>query len=332
MRKVLHYALTALAVIALMTGCDGCDPDSDAVWELRLVPLSQTELAKVYSDENGGRWLPASEIPQLAAKPATGADIDFGEVPATKTLQYVLMNVGNRDVYDVTFSAGDLLISPEFIGVIPAAGEGGEIVALPIVSFIKEHVIPISGVGALMEMSIGSFTDALSLSYNYTLEDSAGAESFDVVDEYSVAGEKMGAVIDILASGENILNAALNTPEFYDLAIMGTVLSINLSSSKMDTMAVHNNGNVPLRMRVVNPYRYDAFDGSTIIDTIIQPGAEVDVSGFVRGETFFDDTYDETRGSIIMLGAVRNQPYIFETMNELCIDGEMRLWFYESSD
>jgi hypothetical protein len=58
----------------------------------------------------------------------------------------------------------------------------------------------------------------------------------------------------------------------------------------------------------------------------------VDVSGFGRGETFFDDTYDETRGSIIMLGAVRNQPYIFETMNELCIDGEMRLWFYESSD
>ncbi|MDX9777203.1 MAG: hypothetical protein RBT43_00390 [bacterium] len=250
---------------------------------------------------------------------------------ATRTLQYVLMNVGNRDVYDVTFSAGDLTIYPEYIGVIPAQGEDGEIVALPIVSFIKEHVIPISGVGSMMDMSIGSFTDLLSLSYNYTLEDSTGIETFDVTDNYTVEGEKMGALIDILASGKDILDIALSTPEFYDLALMGTVLQINLSSSDMDTMVVQNNGNVPLRMRVINPYRYDAFDGSTTIDTIIQPGTEVNVSGFVRGEQFFEDTYDESKGSIIMLGDVRNQPYIFETVKELCIDGEMRLWFLESS-
>ncbi|MDD3716063.1 MAG: hypothetical protein PHX07_02970 [Candidatus Marinimicrobia bacterium] len=331
MKKVLLYALSVLAAIALILGCTGCDPNPDAVWELRLVPLSQTELAKAHPDENGNLWISASEMPESLAKPAAGADIDFGNVIATRTLQYVLMNVGNRDVYDVTFSAGDLTIYPEYIGVIPAQGEDGEIVALPIVSFIKEHVIPISGVGSMMDMSIGSFTDLLSLSYNYTLEDSTGIETFDVTDNYTVEGEKMGALIDILASGKDILDIALSTPEFYDLALMGTVLQINLSSSDMDTMVVQNNGNVPLRMRVINPYRYDAFDGSTTIDTIIQPGTEVNVSGFVRGEQFFEDTYDESKGSIIMLGDVRNQPYIFETVKELCIDGEMRLWFLESS-
>ncbi len=331
MKKAVCYVMMTLAAILIVAGCQGCFPYEDAVWELRLVPLSSEELAKSFTDETGGRWLPASEVPSVLARPAAGADIDFGNVTATKSLQYVLMNIGNRDVYDVTFSANDLMIYPEYIGVIPAQGEDGEIVALPIVSFIKEHVIPVSGVGSLMDMNIGNFTDLLSLSYNYTLEDSTGVETFDVTDNYTVEGEKMGAVIDILASGENILDAALSTPEFYDLALMGTVLQVYLSSSKMDTMVVQNNGNVPLRMRVVNPYRYDAFDGSTVIDTVIQPGTEVDVSGVVRGEMFFDGTYDENKGSVIMLGALRNQPYIFETMNELCIDGEMRLWFNESS-
>ncbi|MDX9777202.1 MAG: hypothetical protein RBT43_00385 [bacterium] len=77
MKKVLLYALSVLAAIALILGCTGCDPNPDAVWELRLVPLSQTELAKAHPDENGNLWISASEMPESLAKPAAGADIDF---------------------------------------------------------------------------------------------------------------------------------------------------------------------------------------------------------------------------------------------------------------
>lgn len=132
MRKTAFYAFMALAAIALISGCTGCDTNSDAVWELRLVPLGQTELAKACKDKDGSLWLPAAEAPEMLAKPLTGADIDFGDVLATKSLFYVLMNVGNRDVFNVSFSAESLMISPEYIAQIPAAGEGGKISACPL--------------------------------------------------------------------------------------------------------------------------------------------------------------------------------------------------------
>lgn len=332
MRKILFYALTILAAIALISGCTGCDPDSDAVWELRLVPLSQAELAKAYRDDNGKLWLPASEMRESQAKPTAGADIDFGEVIATKTLLYVLMNVGNRDVYDVTFSAAELTIDPGYIGLIPAQGEGAEILALPIIGFIKEHVIPISGVGSLMDMAAGEFSDVLSLSYNYTLEDSANAESFDAVDNYTVAGEKMAAIIDVFVSGKNVNDASIDAIEEYSISYFHEpVLYATFYSDEMDTLSIQNSGNVPMRVAVLNPYlQVLAHEDPVVLDTVVLAGQSLELVGIVRDSRYFENSgIDYTRGNILLFGSDRNQPYLFNLSNHYCTDGDLALHFTE---
>ncbi len=328
MKKIMQFFLIATVVIMMLVSCDGCDP-VDAVWEIRLVPISTTDLAKAVSDENGQLWLPASEVPAVMAKTAS-VDIDFGDVKATKTLQYVLMNVGNRDVYDITFAAEDITIYPTSIGLIPTPGEGGEIIAMPIVSFIKEHVIPIDGVGSLSDMEVGEFTDAISLSYNYTLEDTTGIDSFDVTDTYTVAGTKRGAIIEVFVSGQNIVDALKQPLSEYALAgFMDPFLSLFLLSDDMDTMIVENNGNALLRMRIINQSDYLYYSGNAVLDTIIQAGESINVSGLVRGDQYFEGEQDSLRGNIVFFGADRDQPYIFEILGLLCIDGLEGLLFSE---
>ena len=332
-----------LFLLVLFTSCDptGNDPMHA---ELRLVPLTTGDLAKAIEGQDGQKYLPVSELSTVLTK-AASVDIDFGNMAATKTLQYVLMNVGNTDVYDITFVANDLSIHPGNIPLVPTPGEGGDLIALPIVSFTKEHVIPLSGVGALLDMETGSFSDMMTLCYNYDLShtqsdstyqgdslivsDTVIVDSFDIADEYTVGGVKAGALIEITVSGQDICDAVYSTPELYDAALAGTVLMANLYSSDMTSMQILNNGNAPLRMRIINPYVYINGDGSTVLDTVIQAGGEIDVSGLIRGEYYFDDTYDPNKGNVLILGAERDQPYIFEVMGELCIDGEYRIMFYE---
>ncbi|MBN2780405.1 MAG: hypothetical protein JXR21_00395 [Candidatus Marinimicrobia bacterium] len=333
MKKAVYYVMLALAAILIVAGCQGCFPYEDAVWELRLVPLNGTELAKAYTDDSGRMYLPASEVANILARPSAGADIDFGDVLSTKTLLYVLMNVGNRDVYDVTFSAGDLTVYPEYIGVIPAQGEGGEIVALPIVSFIKEHVIPISGVGSLMDMTAGEFTDLLSLSYNYTLEDSVGAESFDVVDNYTVAGEKMAAILDVFVSGINVTEAAVNPIEEYMTSYFHEpLLSANIYSNDLDTISIQNSGNVPMRVAVLNPYlQVLAHEDPVVLDTVVLAGQTLELVGIVRDAIYFENSgIDHSRGNILLFGSDRNQPYLFSLSGNYCTDGDLGFHFSES--
>ncbi len=342
MKRSILFLLT-IAIMILFIGCGliGNDPMHA---ELRLVPLTTGDLSKAITDYNGNRYLPAEEMANILQKKAS-ADIDFGEMEATRTLQYVLMNVGNTDVYDITFVANDLTIHPTKIPLVPTPGEGGDLVALPIVSISKEHVMPLSGVGSLMELDPEVFSDVMTLCYNYDLShsqsdstyigdslvvtDTVIVDSFDIADEYTVAGIKQGALIDILASGRNVVDAVWHPMEYYDLALVGTVLTIDLYESDLDTLVVLNNGNVPLRMRVVNPNVYYSGSGEAVIDTVIIPGAEVDVSGLVRDPYFFDDTHDATKGNIMILGSETNQPYIFKAADEICIDGEFRIAFSE---
>ena len=343
MKKTISLSIVFVLVFLFFSACDptGNDPLHA---ELRLVPLTTGDLAKVIQDKSGRSYLPVSGLPAIMAK-AASVDIDFGNMAATKTLQYVLMNVGNTDVYDITFVANDLNIHPERIPLVPTPGEGGDLVALPIVSFTKEHVLPMSGVGALLDIETGAFNDMMTLCYNYDLShtqsdstyqgdslivsDTVIVDSFDITDEYTVGGVKAGALIDITVSGQDICDAVYSTPELYDDALARTVLMANLYSSDMTSIQILNNGNVPLRMRIINPYVYVNGDGSTVLDTIIQAGGEIDVSGLIRGEYYFDDTYDPNKGNVLILGAERDQPYIFEVMGELCIDGEYRIMFYE---
>ena len=331
MKRKIIFSLAVLLVLGLFTACDPAGNEPMHA-ELRLVPLTTGDLAKAIEGENGQQYLPVSEIPKIMAKTAS-ADIDFGSVKATKTLQYVLMNVGNTDVYDITFGAGDIVIYPEHIALVPTADEGGDLVALPIVSFTKEHVIPIEGVGSLMDMEIGAFSDMLSLSYNYNIEDSAGVDSFDITDEYTVAGTKMGAIIDIRVSGQSIENTIQGPVDRYSLVgFIDPFFDLHAFSDVIDTMIVYNNGNVPLPMRIVNSYLYILYDGEPILDTLILAGDSVDISGMVRGDQFLNGDNDTEHGNIIFFGADRDQPYIFELLGTLCIDGEDGILLSETAN
>ena len=330
MKKTIIFFMVLLSLV-FFTSCDptGNDPMHA---ELRLVPLTTGDLAKAIQGENGQEYLPVSEIPGMMAKSAS-ADIDFGNVKATKTLQYVLMNVGNTDVYDITFNAEDIVINPEQIALVPAADEGGDLVALPIVSFTKEHVIPIEGVGSLMDMEIGAFNDMLSLSYNYNIQDTAGVDSFDITDPYTVTGEKMGALIEIRVSGQNIEDAIQGPIDRYSLAgFVDPLFDLNVFSDDIDTMIVYNNGTVPLPMRIVNSSLYILYGGEPILDTLILAGESIDISGLLRGEQFINGAEDTEHGNILFFGADRDQPYIFELLGTLCIDGEDGILFTETAN
>ncbi len=330
MKKFTSVLLLLLLSITFFTSCDPVSNDP-LMAELRLVPLTTGDLAKAIADEDGNLYLSASEIPAIMVKTAS-ADIDFGNIEATKTLQYVLMNVGNTDVYDITFASTDLTIYPSNIALVPTPDEGGDLIALPIISMTKAHVVPLSGVGSLLDMEVGVFTDMVSLSYNYNIEDTTGVDSFDVTDEYTVAGTKKGALIDIQVSGQSLQDALQGTISRYDLAgFPDPFYDLVVSSSDMDTMIVYNNGNAALPMRIVNQYLYTNYGGEPILDTLILAGESIDISGIVRGSQYFTGGGSSEHGNIIFFGADRNQPYIFEILGDLCIDGEDGLLFTETT-
>lgn len=328
MKKVSVLLFASLILATLFLACDprGNDP---IMAELRLVPLTSGDLEKVVTSEDGNQYFPLSELKPIMLKKAS-ADIDFGNMDATRTLQYVLMNVGNTDVYNITFDAGELRIHPSYIGLVPTSGEGGDLIALPIISITEEHVMPLSGVGALLDMSVGEFTDMMTLSYNYNITDTAGVDSFDITDEYTISGTKMGALIEIQVSGIKLEDALSSTLSRYDLAgFSEPFYDLKIDSGAMDTLIVYNYGNAPLPLRVVNQYVYTNYGGAPILDTLLMAGESINLSGIVRGERFFVGDPDYTRGNIIYFGSNRDQPYIFEILGQLCIDGEEGLLFTE---
>lgn len=341
MKKIISFSLALLLALVLFTACDptGNDPLHA---ELRLVPITTGDLAKAVVDERGNQYLPTSELSAVMAK-AASADIDFGNMTATRTLQYVLMNVGNTDVYDITFVSSDLKIHPMHIPLIPTQGEGGDLIALPIVSFIKEHVIPLSGVGTLLEMETGIFTDVMTLCYNYDLSHSTSdstyigdslivtdtviVDSFDIADEYTVAGAKAGAIIEIWVSGVKWEEYGEVGKE-YDYGTIPMLDPKVLYPYQSDTIIVKNTGNVAIPLILINSYltNYDPEANIKIIDTMIQPGAEIDLSDKLRNEYFFaNGGNDLTRGNILILGAETNQPYIFSLLDKICTTGALGL-------
>ena len=81
-------------------------------------------------------------------------------------------------------------------------------------------------------------------------------------------------------------------------------------------------------MRIVNQYLYTNYGGEPILDTLILAGESIDISGIVRGSQYFTGD-DNEHGNIIFFGADRDQPYIFEILGDICIDGEDGLLFTE---
>ena len=290
------------------------DPVENVVGKISLVPLSADGLSKATTDAIGQMWLPASEISTLTKTAA--ASIEFGQINSTTGLMFVIMNTGNTDVFDVQFTSTDLDITPANIALIKVSTQGAELTALPIVTITKEHVLPKSGVGSLLEMNVGDFTDILSISYNYEIS----GDTVEVVDDYDVGGTKMGAIIELELSGRslNSIDPERSTffmqPHNFDFTSYTVV-----SDADMDTALISNIGNVPLRIRV-----FFSRDRSTAFDGVVQANSSIDLFGILRGSNF---AVPDSSGDSIILGDDSNQPYILSFDGRTFVNGVTGLFF-----
>ncbi len=303
--KMIVFLLTIMIVVS-------CDPfgAEDPVASLVLVPLTSESLNKAFTDNAGQMWLPESELSNVLSKPSV-AGIDYGEVKATRTLQYVIMNIGNQDVFNVNFTANDLFIYPGTIGLVQASEPGTQISALPIVNIVKEHVIPVDGAGALLDMEIGPFTDSLKLNYSYVLD----GDTVDVNDGYDVVGTKMGAVVDILFSNLEIekyeVSRELNVSNPYASWSNWLLTSFYpFSQEDLDTSVILNSGNVNINISIV-----DWYSGETVLDTLLTPGSSI------GGNLLRDNPSNTTNGNVVLVGKSLNQPYLIKVAGEIITKG-----------
>ena len=174
-----------LMVAVLFVACDvtgGSTINKSRLPELRLVSVGSDVFSK-------------SNVP-------AGADINFGDVLATEKLYYLIENSGEIPVFNVSLSTtkDSIEISPSSIGTINP--EGYAISTTPILSIICPHVIPISGVGSLMPMTVGELSDSIFINYQFIAPfDSVGVwEEGDTIDAqpaiYSLSAVKKGIVLE----------------------------------------------------------------------------------------------------------------------------------------
>ncbi|MFW0862671.1 MAG: hypothetical protein ACKKL6_03750 [Candidatus Komeilibacteria bacterium] len=339
MKNFMKFLMIAILTVMVMVSCDNgptgpTDKPDETMGKLILVPLGNDALSKVYVGEDGNKYLPREaavdnlrkmgrlavrleDVNKQSLAKIASAMIDYGEVLNTRILQYVIMNVGNQDIFDIDFTANDLVIFPGAISLIQASEQGTEVTALPIVNIAKEHVTPISGVGSLLDMTVGGFTDTLTLSYKYT----TGNDTVVVEDAYNVAGSTMGAIIDVMLSGTSFSEHSFNeTPNTHvtgnDWSSWPIQVMWPFYSEDMDTTVISNNGNAPMRIRVVS-----LSTSTALIDTILGEYSEVDVSGLLAP----NDT--DSTGNTVLIGDTRNQPYIFNFGDRLEKDGYLGVMF-----
>lgn len=322
---LFQFWLIGLLAVIVIVGCDNSsvDPEEktdEAVGQLRLVPLSTNDLSKVITDENGQQWLPKSEMLTVLAK-AAAVDIYYGELKATRTLQYVLMNVGNQDVFDIHFNAQDLYIYPETIGLIPASTQGAELSALPIVNIIKEHVIPIEGVGTLLEMSVGAFMDTLIITYHYITD----GDTIEVLDDYDVGGTKMGVIIKPTLADKSLFESPfLRGYEMDDISQTGTVSFLNPDT--FEYFHITNVGNVPIEYQMeLHIWHHD----NTIIhfsDGNILPDTYLDIDFINEYFTNFPLIEENTLGGYVIIIDFGPTPYIIGIENHSFLEGNFQFW------
>lgn len=341
MKKLTVTVFLTIALLAVMviTSCENnpVEPNDPIVpmGKLSLVPLGAEALAKVFVGSDGIKHLPLEaamsnlkkmgriaiileDVNSQSLAKIASAMIEFGEINATDELMFVLMNTGNKDVFNILFSTTSLVVSPDAIGMIKVSTQGTEISALPIITVTKVHVEPISKAGSLLEMSVGEFTDTLNISYSYEL----GGDTVGVSDNYSVSGTKMGAIIDVLVSGLPLEDYTLDTDYMSPIGYRQEFLSFwGLTTDDMDTVLFVNNGNAPLNMAIhsYNPTSY-------ILDTLMMPGDTINVSGLIRGDQYFTP---DSSGQLVVLGDVIDQPYIFKIYDHIIDDGSYGLYFGE---
>ena len=258
--KSINVVLVIICGIALLTCSEdnGVEPDNISLREPAL------ELVKL----EGGLHKYNSSTETL---------IDFGDIHSTSSQYFLLLNNGERDAFDINLSSEQIVIYPQHIDII--SGTGSTVETLPIIQLTAVHVIPISGVGELLPLETGAFTDSIALSYKYV---SINGDTVEVTNSYQSQGNKLagnlGVYIDSvdvktlpfwLFSGET--DPIHGYPKVY-LNVEGWG-SITLSQ-----MQLMNQGNVPINIEIWD--RREIFGGSPLHDQTLLSGESFNLIDF----------------------------------------------------
>ncbi len=218
---------------------------------------------------------------------SSGSSIDFGEIPATRSQYYLLLNKGARDAFDINFSSDEIIVNPSHINVVP--GDGSEnIETLPIIEMTATHVIPPFGVGELLPFEIGVISDTILFDYKYL---TMAGDTSTIDNEYYVEGSRVGAFVSLTADSVDVINAAswiggdTNDPQ-EGFRLLNLEVD-NLGVSSLSSFFVVNRGNVDIAIEVWD--WEDRMYGRNPLGThSIAPGDSVDI------ENYPNISWDET--------------------------------------
>ena len=204
--------------------------------------------------------------------------IDFGDISATSSLYYLLLNKGTRDAFDVNLTSDEIQVSPDHINVITGGGTEN-IESLPIIEMTAVHVIPPSGVGGLLPFQLGALSDTLLLDYKFT---SVTGDTNTIEHTYPVEGNKLGCKIGMYIDSWDITTRASNISSgFYD-PFEGypwpAVYVGGWDANSVDEVILVNEGNVPASLEIW--VFEDLWGGSALHEYSMSPGDSIDIVEF----------------------------------------------------
>ena len=291
----VYLVLFILVVFTISCSEDGITDPDEVTNDIPILELVQLE----------------GSIEKLAT--VSSSSIDFGDISATKSQHYLLVNRGSRDAIDVNFKSDGVIVSPNHIDRL--LGEGsGQIEAQPIISFTAVHVIPPTGSGSPEPFQIGSFSDSIHLDYGYV---SVDGDTNTISNTYVVAGTKLGAIINCFFSGKRVAELFNGTAEDWTAWYQYEISRFfgGIEQDWIDTVMIQNHGNVALRIATVPRVFLDEI---TVLDTVILPNESIDLSGYLNNEQSCMDT---SCGDLLVLGDAVGQSSIFTFEDILCMDG-----------
>lgn len=349
--------LMSFLMIVLMVGCTKSptkpdiidDPVDNPIFFEPFVAQADIQLVRM---GNG----------QDLAKIAVGEDISFGEIMATESISFIITNTGNVNLFNIALSANDLIVFPGNVGVLELP-EGG-LTTSPIVSITAEHVLPRSGVGSLLNMEVGEFTDTLQLSYQYKIIPFLHA----VINETQIVAlmDSITAINDSTSDttwawiyGDTLLTAEMEKDTVtnqleYSVGgtKMGAIIDVEFSGQPIQDYNVTkefdlHKPNSPWTdwpLTSFWPFSPSELSTSEIINNGNVP-VQVKVVSWDHNITLIDtithpgdilvtsrllrNNREPDTGNMIMVGDVVNQPYILKVAGDISTNGRFGLIFWE---
>jgi len=186
MRKQNKIIPTLFILVSVILSCEKDDPASpDDNLETDTAQLPLIELVRVVN---------------TLAKSMGTFDVDFDTVFATKSLNYMVVNNGTVDAFNVTFSSKAVITTPKVINSLPVS-EGGELGLLPILTITMPHGLPPSGIGPPLPIERGIISDSLIVHYQYLGE---SADTLTGSKSFTVQGVKVADVIEVEINGISV--------------------------------------------------------------------------------------------------------------------------------